>query len=37
LGLHLCKEFIQRHGGEIRAESQVGKGSTFFFTLPEAL
>lgn len=34
LGLVLCKEFIEKHNGEIRVESVVGKGSTFLFTLP---
>lgn len=33
LGLMICKEFIEKHGGEIRAESQEGKGSTFSFCL----
>lgn len=37
LGLILCKEFIDRHGGTIRAESEVGRGSTFRFTLPRTL
>jgi signal transduction histidine kinase len=34
LGLILCKEFIEKHDCEIWVESQVGKGTTFRFTLP---
>ncbi len=34
LGLILCKEFVDKHGGEIQVESQSGKGSTFTFILP---
>lgn len=34
LGLILCKEFIEKHGGEIRVESEIGQGTTFYFTLP---
>ncbi|MGD9977726.1 MAG: ATP-binding protein [Bacteroidales bacterium] len=36
LGLIICKEFINMNGGKIWAESQVNRGSKFFFTLPAA-
>lgn len=34
LGLIICKEYVKKHNGEIRVDTEVGKGSIFSFTIP---
>lgn len=37
MGLAICKQIVEQHGGQISIDSQIGKGTTFIFTFPKGI